>query len=37
MEVLCSPVNGKATMLENVHDEMFSEKNAGRRYRSDTG
>ena len=23
MEVLCSPVNGKATMLENVHDEMF--------------
>ena len=29
MEVLCSPVNGKATMLENVHDEMFSEKMLG--------
>lgn len=26
MEVLCSPVNGRATRLENVHDEMFSEK-----------
>ena len=29
MEVLCSPVNGKATMLENVHDVMFSEKMLG--------
>ena len=29
MEVLCSPVNGKATMLENVHDEMSSEKMLG--------
>lgn len=29
MEVLCSPVYGKATMLENVQDEMFSEKMLG--------
>lgn len=29
MEILFSPVNGKATKLENVKDEMFAEKMLG--------
>lgn len=29
MEILFSPVNGKATRLENVKDEMFAEKMLG--------